>query len=203
LNPDTHLIGVELAANMIEKAHELIRTSNTQNVTIVQGDITSLTFGDRSADGIISTMTLHHLPQLQDLRACFRELQRVLRPQGALYLADFGRLKLLDSIRFFAHMHEASLPPEVVQDYELSLRAAFSVDEYRRLAGEELEPRPDIYQTFLAPFMVIIKSPDRPVDSRIRSNVRGRLDKISPSFRRDLDDLRRFFRLGGLRGDPF
>ncbi len=74
---------------------------------------------------------------------------------GGLYLADFGRLKLLESVRFFAHMHEASLPSEVVQDYEYSLRAAFSTKEYQKLIQEELNGQANFYQTFLAPFMVM------------------------------------------------
>lgn len=204
LNPQTRFVGVELAKNMIDSARDLIRVSGVKNVEIMQGDITHLIdFADKSISGIISTMTLHHLPSFDHLRACFKQIWRILEPGGGLYLADFGRLKSLESVGFFAHMHEASLPSEVVQDYEHSLRAAFSVDEYKKLAHEELENQPNVYQTFLAPFMVIIKSADRPVDYQLRSYLSNRREKLMPSFQRDLDDLRRFFRLGGLADDLF
>lgn len=204
LNPETHFVGVELAANMIDSAHDLLRASKVQNVEIVHGDITDLNgFADKSADGVVSTMTLHHLPSVEHLRACFKQIQRVLKPQGGFYLADFGRLKSPESVHFFAHMHESSLPSEVVQDYEYSLRAAFSVEEYQQLAQEELVREAGLYQTFLAPFMVIIKSADRPIDLQLRSHLRSRRERLSPQFQRDLDDLRRFFRLGGLADNLF
>jgi arsenite methyltransferase len=204
LNPETRFVGVELAENMIDSAHELVQMSKVSNVEIVQGDITHLNdCADKSADGVISTMTLHHLPSFDHLRACFKQIRRILKPGGGLYLADFGRLKLLESVRFFAHMHEASLPPEVVQDYEYSLRAAFSTKEYQKLIQEELNGQAHLYQTFLAPFMVVVKSPDRVINLQLQSDFRDRREKLSAPFRRDLDDLRRFFRLGGLPGDPF
>lgn len=203
LNPQTHFVGVELAANMIDSARDLVQASKVQNVEIVEGDFTDLSgFADGSIDGVVSTMTLHHLPSIDHLCTCFKQVRRILKPQGGLYLADFGRLKSPQSVHFFAHLHESSLPCEVVQDYEYSLRAAFSVEEYRQLVQEELA-QATLYQTFLAPFMVIIKSPDRPVDAQLRSHLRSRLERLSPQFRRDLDDLRRFFRLGGLADNLF
>ena len=204
LNPETHFVGVELAENMIRSAQELVKMSKVSNVEIVRGNIMHLDdCADKSADGVISTMTLHHLPSFDHLRACFKQIRRILKPEGGLYLADFGRLKLLKSVRFFAHMHEASLPPEVVQDYEYSLRAAFSTKEYQKLIQEELKGQVNLYQTFFAPFMIIVKSPDQVIDSQLQLDFMARREKLSAPFRRDLDDLRRLFRWSGLAGDPF
>lgn len=44
--------------------------------------------------------------------------------------------------------------------------------------------------------MIIVKSADRVIDLQLQSDFRDRREKLSASFRRDLDDLRRFFRLG-------
>lgn len=52
---------------------------------------------DQSADGVISTRALHHLPTHAHLESCFRQIARILRPGGALYLVDLGRLKSLKS----------------------------------------------------------------------------------------------------------
>lgn len=204
LNPETQFVGIELAPKMIVRARDLIETSKVQNIEVLRGDITSLDdVADQSADGVISTMTLHHLPSLDALRACFKQIRRVLKPGGAVYLADFGRLKLLESVRFFAHMHDASLPAEVIQDYEYSLRAAFSIEEYQQLVRLELGPGVAFYKTFLAPFMVIMKSTDRQIDPVLQAQLCNGREKLSLRFRRDLDELRRFFRLGGLPHDPF
>ena len=69
---------------------------------------------DRSVDGLISTMALHHLPTVGHLEACFAEIRRVLKPEGAVYLADFGRLRSLKSVLFFAYMN-AKAPPRKAQ----------------------------------------------------------------------------------------
>lgn len=205
LNPDTEFIGVELSHNMIVRAHEYIKLSKVENVRIIQEDITTLkSFPDSSIDGIISTMTLHHLPDIKYLDLCFQQVRRVLKQNGAVYLADFGRLKSPDTMYFFSHMHENSLPVEVVQDYEYSLRAAFSVEEFQYIAKKELPQWIRVYATFLVPFMVIIKSPDRVVDLQLlRSHLRYSLNTLSPIFRRDLNNLRIFFRLSGLSDNLF
>jgi hypothetical protein len=50
--------------------------------------------------------------------------------------------------------------------------------------------------------MIVVKYGDR-VDLQLQFDFQDRREKLSASFRRDLSDLRRFFRLGGLPGDPF
>lgn len=200
LNPDTHFIGIELATNMIESARAYIRGQGVTNVDITEGDITRLDgVADQSVDGIISTMTLHHLPNLTDLRACFQQIHRVMKPNCGIYLADFGRFKSLKTVDFFAHMHEKTLPPEVVQDYQYSLKAAFSPSEYISILETEIPGAAAIHTTFLAPFMVIIKSQtNRVTDPALRKKLKTLRETLSADFQRDLDDLRLFFRLGGL-----
>jgi len=62
------------------------RIRSVKNVDFLRGDITRLErIDDRSMDGVINTIALHHLPAFGDLSACCREISRVLRPGGALY----------------------------------------------------------------------------------------------------------------------
>jgi ubiquinone/menaquinone biosynthesis C-methylase UbiE len=203
LNPETHFVGVELAHNMIESARTFIRDQGVTNIEIVEGDITRLDgIADQSVDGIVSTMTLHHLPGLGHLRECFQQIRRVMKPNSGIYLADFGRFKSLNTVYFFAHMHEKTLPTEVVQDYEYSLKAAFSPAEYREIVDTVIPGSATVHATFLAPFMVIIKSKtNRVTDPALRQKLQALREALSPGFERDLDDLRLFFRLGGLSDD--
>jgi ubiquinone/menaquinone biosynthesis C-methylase UbiE len=203
LNPETHFVGVELAHNMIESARTFIRDQGVTNIEIVEGDITRLDgIADQSVDGIVSTMTLHHLPGLGHLRECFQQIRRVMKPNSGIYLADFGRFKSLNTVYFFAHMHEKTLPTEVVQDYEYSLKAAFSPAEYREIVDTMIPGSAAVHATFLAPFMVIIKSKtNRVTDPALRQKLKALREVLSPGFQQDLDDLRLFFRLGGLSDD--
>lgn len=58
------------------------------------GDITDLNMlGPASADAVMSTVVLHHLPDEAVLFGCFAEVQRVLKPGGGLSLVEFGYLR--------------------------------------------------------------------------------------------------------------
>ncbi|CAL95791.1 class I SAM-dependent methyltransferase [Azoarcus olearius] len=204
LNPDISFVGAELSAAMLENGRQHIAELGLGNVELVEDDITRLeTVADGSVDAVISTMTLHHLPTLDHLRECFRQIRRVLRPGGAVYLADFGRLRSKEAVHLFAHMHENSLPPVVVTDYENSLRAAFSLDEYRALTAETFEPAVTVRSTAVVPVMVLVKTQDLPLAPDVVAQLHRERARLSPAYRGELDSLRRFFRLGGLRNDPF
>jgi SAM-dependent methyltransferase len=148
-------------------------------------------------------MALHHLPSLHHLEHCFTSICRVLKPGGALYLTDFGRLKSLKSVLFFAYMNSRHQPHIFSLDYERSLRAAFLRDEFEALAAKQLPPNVEVISTFKVPFLLVIKSADKPLPAGLRNRVKTMRLTLKPRYRRDLDDMRTFFRLGGLKNDPF
>jgi len=189
---------------MLADAKKHVRTLGLPNVRFQQGDITTLEgIADHSMDGVISTMALHHLPTLQHLEKCFASIRRVLKPGGALYITDFSRLKSLKSVIFFAYMNARHQPHLFSLDYERSLRAAFLKDEFAHLAARYFPNDATVISTFKVPFLVIIKSADRPIPNDLRSRFFSMRQTFTRRYRRDLDDMRTFFRLGGLRNDPF
>jgi ubiquinone/menaquinone biosynthesis C-methylase UbiE len=205
LNPDVRFVGVDLAENMLNEAQRYASSRNVQNITWHRGDICALTgFEADSFDAVISTMTLHHLPSRQHLDHCFEQINRVLKPGGALYLADFGHLKCDSSISHFVGMHKDTLPPEVCLDYEHSLRAAFEVRDFRDAAYTQLSFPASVYATFLVPLLVIVKTPTRSAPSiALRDQLTILHNRLSPRYRRELHELCLFFRLSGLRSDGF
>lgn len=204
LNPHISFLGIDLSSTMLESAQSHVRHLGLQNVELAQGDITRLAnIADHSADAVISTMALHHFPTHEHLRACFKEITRILRPGGALYLVDFGRLKSLKSVIFFSYMNATHQPHLFSLDYERSLRAAFLFEEFQALARECLPPHAVVYSTFQMPFLVLIKSADKALPDSLRRQLKEMRQKLPARYRHDLDDLRFFFRLGGLKGDPF
>lgn len=204
LNPEISFSGVELSREMILSAEKHINDKGLNNVSFVEDDITTLEqFEDHSVDAVISTVTLHHLPTREHLQSCFRQIKRVLRPGGAVYLIDFGRLKSLKSVIFFAYMNRGRQPDIFSLDYERSLRAAFTLEDFEALAETELTKDVQVMSTFKMPFMVITKTKDLLLPETKRIRLREMRKSLSPRHRRDLDDLRLFFRLGGLRNDSF
>ena len=204
LNPDISFHGVDLSPAMLESAGAHIRESGLKNVQFSQGDITRLDhIANHSADAVISTMALHHLPTFDHLTSCFREIRRVLKPSGAVYLTDFGRLKSLKSVLYFAYMNAKQQPHLFSLDYERSLRAAFLPEDFQRAAQEHLPGQVQMFSTFMMPLLIILKTEDKPLPETLRLKIRAMRKALPARYRRDLDDIRTFFRLGGLGNDPF
>lgn len=204
LNPEISFVGMDLSGTMLDAAKAHAKAEGCANVEFQRGDITRLDgFEDNAFDGVISTMALHHLPTIDHLSACMKEIDRVLRPGGALYLVDFGLLKSLKSIMFFVNENRPHQPPLFSLDFELSLKAAFLAEELRGLARDLLPEEMQFYSTFQIPLLNVIKSVDRPLAPETHLRLREMRAALPRVFRGQLDDIRTFFWFGGLRNDPF
>ena len=189
---------------MLASARAHVAENDLRNVELAEGDITRLeAIPSTSVDGVVSTLALHHLPSFDHLEACFREIARILRPGGALYLSDFGRLKSLKSVLFFAYMNAKRQPHIFSLDYERSLRAAFLAEELRGAAGRLLPQGVRVYATFLAPLLVVAQTPTMPLPPALKSRLLEMRKQLPRRYRTDLDELRQFFSLGGLPDDAF
>ena len=200
LNPASRFIGIDLSEPMLSRAREHVGSEGVHNVEFRMQDISDLRgLADGSVDAVISTMALHHLPNVELLVRTFAEAARVLKRGGGVYLVDFGHLKAERSILYFAYQYADRQPELFTEDYLNSLRAAFALDDFRR-AGTALRGRAKMYQTFLAPFMVAFKSAvRRDEDPALSDRLRDMRESLPHHHRADLRDLVTFFRLGGLR----
>jgi len=204
LNPDIQFTGVDLSETMLADAETHKKKRGISNIRFVKDDIARLSsIADNSTDAVISTMALHHLPSYADLKSCFSQIRRILKPNGAIYLVDFGRLKSLKSVIFFAYLNRKYQPHIFSVDYERSLRAAFLAEEFKTLAREELPSDVEVLSTFLMPILTVMKTRDRELRVEQRQRLRAMRQALVGRYRRDLDEMRRFFWLGGMKGDPF
>lgn len=157
LNLEVRFVGLDASPAMLQCAQNTLAQAGVRNVELVQGDMSRLAqWDDASMDGVICTLSLHHLPDQAALCATLHEVRRVLKPQGRFYLMDFGRLKRLSTQRFFADDLRQSA--QFTEDYFNSLRAAFSVEELTA-AVAPLGSDVQRHVTRLAPFMVVFRSP--------------------------------------------
>lgn len=204
LNPDVSFLGVDLSGTMIDSGKKYVDQLGLQNVAFQLEDITKLEgIPDSSVDAVMSTVVLHHLPTRQHLDDCMAQVARVLKPGGAVYLTDFGRLKSLRSVLFFAYMNAANQPHLFSLDYERSLRAAFLMEDFKEVAGRFLPQSVSVLGTFLVPFLVVIRTPPTALSADLSRRLREMRKGLPSQFRSDLDELRLFCRLGGISPDPF
>lgn len=201
LNRKVQFIGIDLSEQMLDVARDHVRSQQLNNVSFRCLDITDLAeFADGSVDAVISSMSLHHLPDVTLLAKAFSQVARVLKSTGGTYVADFGRLRSATSMDRFAYDHADEQPESFTEDYINSLRAAFSVAEIKAVVADSLPDRAKVYHTPVAHFMVAVKSAERrPVDAELRSQLLRMRDELARKQRVDLKDLSRFLRIGGLR----
>ena len=211
LNPSIEFKGIDLSEAMLELGRE--RTASLGNVALQKGDITRLhEVADRSADGVISTVALHQLQTIEAMRACLAEAKRVLKPNGAMFIVDFGRLKRLESMLTFAYrlgwdtrgVNPARLShyKRFKDDYFNSLWAAFEVRELEKACRELLPETVAFYTTAPIPLLCFMKTPDRQLSPDMERRLREFSNKLPRPVRRELKGIRRFCAFGGIV-DPF
>jgi len=203
LNPTVHFTGVDPSPRMIEAAAARAAALDLRNVDFEVKDFDGLLAARRGPwDAAIGTMTLHDLPDAPALERALRAIAAIIGPDGAVYLEDFARLKSPASVDFFVGLN-APLPPDrFTALYRCSLLSAFTLDELRGAVARQL-PQARFYRTFLVPFLTVTKTADGPLPAVLRERLHAMRAALPPAQRRDLDDLRRFFALGGLGNDPF
>lgn len=205
LNPEISFLGLDLSDEMLESARQHLTEQNIRNVELKKADITDLSFlPNQSIDGVISTVTLHHLPTLEHLRTCFREANRILKTSGGIYITDLGRLKSHRSIEAFAYRDVENLSHAFIVDSERSCKAAFLPTDFLSLAQSEMSGRQlEFHSTWLMPLMMTLKSDDRTLPPEKLERLRALKNELTPKNRQELNQLRLFFRLGGMKNDIF
>ncbi len=202
LHPEANFIGVDLSPEMLRCAEQLRTDAQVGNVRFIEGDITSIeALPAQSADLVMSTLSLHHLPTLDLLRQCFGEIARIVKPGGAVHLMDFASLKREATARYFSYERTKGLGPFLTQDYANSLRAAFRLEDFHTLQAilHKTLPTLRLHQTFGVPFLMALTTlrgqlPDAPRRARLAAYWAQML----PTQQADFDAMRLFFRLGGL-----
>jgi SAM-dependent methyltransferase len=137
--PECHFIGADLSPLMLRHLEQEISIRELKNVSILREDIRALpSLRDVRVDLVITTLALHHLPDVASLRAVFQRMKSLLKANGGFYIFDLGLLKSPKTRQVIVDSVANLAPPVMARDYAMSLRAAFPHEVAYSLAKEEL-----------------------------------------------------------------
>lgn len=83
--PTGRAVGIDMTAEMRERARGGARAAGLTNVDVLEGDATRLPLPDASVDVVISNGVINLVPEKE---RAFAEISRVLKPGGRLQIAD-------------------------------------------------------------------------------------------------------------------
>jgi ubiquinone/menaquinone biosynthesis C-methylase UbiE len=93
--PNLQGVGVDLSQEMLRQASK--QNFDQTRLRYVYGNAESLPCEEAQFDAVFNTISFLHYPNPEQV---FREVSRVLKPQGKFYLADYSSLLTLSSFPF-------------------------------------------------------------------------------------------------------
>ncbi len=91
MEPGAHYYALDVDEKILAIATEKLKSTN-KRIDIQQYDGTKLPYEENSFDRVISSLVFHHLTPVQKENSS-KEIFRILRPQGELHIADWGKAK--------------------------------------------------------------------------------------------------------------
>lgn len=102
--PLTEVNGVDVDEKVLTIAKEKIKKANA-NITITKYDGVKLPYSNACFDRVLTSLVFHHLTSEQKHNSLF-EIKRVLKPDGELHIADWGKASsiLMRSLFLFVQL---------------------------------------------------------------------------------------------------
>jgi len=133
--PGLQIYGIDLSEDMIGLARAHARREQLEErVHFESGDVAHLPYPDQSFDAVVSTISMHHWFELEQP---LRELYRVLRPGGQLWIYDFRFVKAQTVEKALARTPFVETPLE----HRLVRTGFFPFALYRRFALQKTAHR--------------------------------------------------------------
>jgi len=108
------VIGIDFTPEMIEKAKNNVKRLGFTNVEFIQGDIDNMPVNSDLADVIVSNCVLNLVP---NKKAVFKEIYRVLKPNGHFSISDIVLVgDLPEKIKSAAEMYSGCVSGAIKKD---------------------------------------------------------------------------------------
>jgi ubiquinone/menaquinone biosynthesis C-methylase UbiE len=143
--PQWRVIGIDLAQSMLDLGLKNIEDAGLQHqIELELVDAKRLPYPDAHFDMVVSNSLIHHLPNPLPF---LQELNRVLKPNGAIFLRDLMRpasqeilYSIVDRVASECNDHQRQL-------FQDSLYAAFTLDEVKEMMQQASLEGVKVYQS--------------------------------------------------------
>lgn len=116
-NPQNEIIGIDLSTDMLSVAKDKIRTKGIKNISLQQMDATNMNFGNEKFDVATISFALHEL-DYDLMTKIIKEMQRVLKNSGKLYIIDYEKQSHLIKHALLSIFLKIFEPPHMKQFLE-------------------------------------------------------------------------------------
>jgi arsenite methyltransferase len=166
---------------MLEVLRETAAARGIHNLEVLHEDIRTLpSLNRRRVDLVITTLALHHLPDLEGLESTMRRMQELLHPDGGFYIFDFGQLRSPRTRELLMAEAARTAPPITVVDYGQSLQAAFAIEDVLKLARACLLRQFTASSSSFVDFFFFLQTAQRTQpDMRVREHIDNLWNKLS------------------------
>lgn len=128
------VMAVDMAVSMLDLAVYNVAAAGLEDrIQIKQADAKQLGFQDQMFDAVISNSIIHHIPEPFD---CLREMQRVTRAGGLLFVRDLMRPQNRESLSQLVETYTGDETEYSQKLFADSLHAALSLNEIRAMVQQ-------------------------------------------------------------------
>lgn len=113
--PDAKVFGMDIDKNKVKTAFDRLRPPLLGRVEYMAGDVRNTKLGEGFFDSVIAFNTFHHI---ENYEKALKELHRILRRRGTLYVTDFGRKLFRGPIRRVSAPVSEFTPEEFIERME-------------------------------------------------------------------------------------
>ena len=128
------ITAIDLAAEMLRVARRNVEQAGLgERVNLELVDAKRMPYEDGSFEAVISNSIVHHIPEPRDV---LREMVRVLKPGGVLFVRDLLRPESEEMVERLVATYAGDENAHQQQLFRQSLHAALTVAEVRELLAE-------------------------------------------------------------------
>lgn len=127
----TRIVAIDLAHEMLRLAERNVASAGLEHqIQLEHVDAKGLPFDEAEFDWVISNSIIHHIPEPMD---CIREMHRVLKPGGILFVRDLLRPESASDVESLVTTYAGNENHDQQQLFRQSLHAALTVSEMSAL----------------------------------------------------------------------